>query len=1017
MEEAGEDSSGLCSKCAMVDSATLALDASAVIDPVLGQSILQSLELPGFELLHIVGEGGMGAVVAARRLDDDSQVAVKVLPPSLSQNTSLVRRFQREADAMDKLRHPHIVGIIARGRSGPFLYFIMEYVLGPEGRPVNLRQQCAAGLPSEANVLRWATQIVDALGYAHAKGIIHRDIKPSNILLDEKGEAKVADFGVASATFDASATVITRATSAVGTPLYMAPEQYADPKKIDHRVDVYSVGMLLYELLTGDLPLGVYDPPTHRRPGLNPTWDKIVGRALQSDPQRRFADMASFRDALTRLEKGEERDTAPSVVFAGELHCPSCKNAVRPADAVCRTCSHPLFAHCPECGATNTRINLACVACNIDLVPLWKVRRLWESADELLERANGEGEPAVLQQCAERAISELTQASRLSVHADQSLARLEAAGKTTAALSWRCAQLALEAKDLSSAMHYCRRVLAYSPKAEAPRRTLDRCEARRRSILETSQEHVAGKRLKTALEELQTGAMLFPKDEEIRAELTSLRERVSEASLAVRDRLPRLERAKKYREIAVLVDRLERIGVPAKPLIGVKRRTYEALAKAAQHTVEARALADTHTFTRARAAVNKALAIVADDQDAREVLAAIDRHEKLLGGAADDIETAMSDGRWVYADRLLDQVLAAAKEPKGAVRRGTARPYGGLFVEIASKIDAGLHRSEVFRRLLLVAFGGLFVWLAATACVVQLGESLPKGSASSGTITAFLFGFLASGLLSFLSLVARRTWPTFKEALAAVFNGAVLAAAYSLLTRLDPTLLDDRFPLWALSPWNRPVAFEVGVAATLATAFVSTFVAGLVRHAIGAGPRPNSVDLVGGLAVVAVCWATSRNVALVGEAPFFLAAVGVAALAGSRRPYVDYFSLASLALVAVLAVGAGRAAGPNGLLVGRAVELAALAGMLVVATPKPIRWESLAPSAAGLLVLFGLSWKYPPQEFVGLWLSLGVFLHATGVYALRSRLDWEPRLHLADRYGAKLPSLPFGWTKTTPQSA
>jgi len=1015
IKEPAGDASGLCRKCALVDSATLAIDASAVIDPVLGQSILQSLELPGYELLHIIGEGGMGAVVAARRSSDGATVAVKVLPPSMSQNASLVRRFQREADAMDKLRHPHIVGIIERGRSGPFLYFIMEFVVGPDGRPINLRQHCATGLPTEANVLRWATQVVDALGYAHAKGIVHRDIKPSNILLDEKGEAKVADFGVASATFDASATVITRATSAVGTPLYMAPEQYADPKRIDHRVDVYAVGMLLYELLTGDLPLGVYDPPSHRRPGIKPDWDRVVGRALQSDPNRRFADMASFRDALNRVEQGGARDSTPSLVFAGELHCPACKNPVRQADSVCRSCSHPLFANCPECGATNTRVNLQCVACNIDLVPLWKVRRLWESADELLQRADGDGELGVRQQCAERAISELTQATRIAVHRDLSKDRLAAASTLAAGLSWRCAQLALEAKDFSAATHYCRRVLAYAPKTDSAKAMLDRCETRRKSILTSAKEHVARKRLKTALEDLQTGVMLFPKDEEIRSELNTLRERVTEATQAVRERIPRLERAKKYREISLLVDRLDRIGVAAKPLIDVKRRCYAALAKTAELTTEARRLAEAHTFSRARASIEQALSFATDDLDAREVLAAIEHQEKLLGGAADEIETAMTDGRWVQADRLLDRVLIAAKEPRGEIRRKMARPYSGLFVEIASKIDAGLQRTELYRRLLIWTLGGSLAWLFVCGIVVYLSGQLSEQSAFSGTIIAFLFGSLSTAFLSLASVATRGAAPPFQEAIAAVFNGTVLAAAYSIVARLDAAPV-DRFSLWALAPWDHPVSLEVAVVALLATAFIGTFVAGLTRNALGAGPRPNSIDLFGGLAAVGVSFMAAQGVPFLSEIVILPCAVGVAIIAGARLRFVDYSSLFLFAFAGALAVGVGRAAGPNGLLLGRVFELGCWAAMIYVAAPKPKHWESLAPAGAGLLLLAGASWKYPPPEALGAWLALGVFLHATGVYALRARSEWDPRFHLADRQGENQTNPAFGWTKTVPQS-
>jgi serine/threonine protein kinase len=1017
MEHAVEDASGLCEQCGMVDSATLALDAAAVIDPVLGQSILQSLELPGYELLHIIGEGGMGAVVAARRVEDGAMVAVKVLPPSLSQNPSLVRRFHREADAMDKLRHPHIVGIIERGRSGPFLYFIMEYVLGPNARPMNLRQWCAAGLPTEASVLQWAIQIVDALGYAHAKGIVHRDIKPSNILLDEKGEAKVADFGVASATFDAGATVITRATSAVGTPLYMAPEQYADPKKIDHRVDVYSVGMVLYELLTGDLPLGVYEAPSHRRPGLNQGWDRIIGRALQSDQTRRFPDMASFRDALTRLENGADRVCSTSGAVAPEFQCPSCKHPVRQSDAVCRTCSHPLYDQCPECGATNTRVNLSCVACNVDLVPMWKVRRLWESADALLEKAKGEGEATARQQCAERAVTELTQASRLPLFQEQSHERLASAAPVVAGLSWRCAQLALEGKDLSAAMHYSKRTLAYAPNMDAAKQVLVRCEQRKKNIVDTAAEHIGNKRLKSAVEELQTGAMLFPHDDEIRAKFETLRDKVADATQAVRQRIPMLERANKYRELAVLIDRLERIGVPAKPIIDVKRRTYEALAKAEQLTQEARKLADTHTFNRARAAVRKALAVVSDDQDAKEVLASIDRHEMLLGSAARDIEAAMGERRWHHADELLDQVLAAAKELKGAERRKSVRPYSGLFVEIASKIDAGIHRSEVFRSLLVWTLGGAVLWLGICALVVALGEQFAGSSAVVGAGLAFLFGFLATLGTALAPVFTRKSAPAAKEAIGALFNGAMIAGAYLLVIRIDPSLLDGRFALWALAPWDRVFSFEVAVVAALAAAFLSTVVAGGTRLAIGAERRVGVSDAVGGLVVAATCFLAMQQTLLFSEAPIAVGLIGLTALVGPKKRFHDYILIASLGALAAVAVGAGRMAGGNGLLAGRLVEVAAACGMLAVAARKPWKWESIAPAGFCMALVLGNSLRYSPQEYLGAWMLIGLFLHATGVYSIRCREEWDPLLHLSDRRVGPAPAKLFGWLKRTPQSA
>ncbi len=243
----------------------------------------------------------MGEVWKARQLSLGREVAIKILSRDLAQDPDFVKRFDLDASALTSLSHPHEVSIIDRGHHDGLVFFAMELV---EGK--SLRERLAAGGLPVPEVLRLMAQILSALGHAHSKGIVHRDLKPENVLLDEQGMVKVVDFGLAAMAGLRVEDRITRSAVAMGTMSYMAPEQRRDAHAVDHRADLYSTGVVLYELLTGDVPAGTYEPPSSIRAEVARPIDRVVQRALAVEPAERFQTAAEMALALENasLDRG-----------------------------------------------------------------------------------------------------------------------------------------------------------------------------------------------------------------------------------------------------------------------------------------------------------------------------------------------------------------------------------------------------------------------------------------------------------------------------------------------------------------------------------------------------------------------------------------------------------------------------------------------------------------------------------------------------------------------------------------
>jgi len=280
-----------------------------------------------YELEELVGAGGMSSVYRARDQLLERRVALKILHPHYGDDAEYVERFRREARAVAQLSHPHIVTVIDRGEDDGQQYIVFEYVDGE-----NLKQllERTGPLPTR-RALELAIEIADALAFAHEHGLVHRDVKPQNVLLTPDGDPKVTDFGIARS-LDVEHGV-TQTGTVLGTSNYLSPEQ-ASGKPVTPATDVYSLGVVLFELLTGDIPFPgdnfvavamkhVNEQPPdvlELRPDIPLRLAAAVDRALEKDPARRFASMDQFgwelRQCLAELDAPDEARTfiAPSPI-------------------------------------------------------------------------------------------------------------------------------------------------------------------------------------------------------------------------------------------------------------------------------------------------------------------------------------------------------------------------------------------------------------------------------------------------------------------------------------------------------------------------------------------------------------------------------------------------------------------------------------------------------------------------------------------------------------------------------
>lgn len=310
---------GLCPRCLI--NGALAGDTQAEPPPPSAMKTPSPEELsavfPQLEVFEWLGSGGMGRVYKARQTHLDRLVALKILPPELASDPAFAERFAREARALAKLNHPHIVQCYDFGRSQvtadgvSYFYLLLEFVDG-----VNLRQTMQAGTLSAREALGIVPRLADALHYAHEQGVLHRDIKPENILIDKQGRVKIADFGLARFQNNdgkTDAMTLTMSGAQLGTAAYMAPEQIEQPHAVDHRADIYSLGVVFYEMLTGELPLGRFAAPSETS-GVDPRLDSVVFRTLEKQKERRYQSAEEVQSQVETIAGSPT--TNPNAAFS-----------------------------------------------------------------------------------------------------------------------------------------------------------------------------------------------------------------------------------------------------------------------------------------------------------------------------------------------------------------------------------------------------------------------------------------------------------------------------------------------------------------------------------------------------------------------------------------------------------------------------------------------------------------------------------------------------------------------------
>ena len=363
----------LCPVCVLRAASDIPLQLPALDD-------IQT-SFPDLEILECIGRGGMGIVYKARQSKLERIVALKILDPGLQSDPSFEERFIREAKTLAKLNHPNIISILDYGQNDDLYWLTMEYVDG-----LNLRDALQTDSFTEKQSLHIIPALCDAIQFAHDKGITHRDIKPENILLDIHGNVKIADFGIAQLYDDLAQNITLTVTgTTLGSTAYAAPEQIEQPHLVDHRADIYSIGVVFYEMLTGELPIGRFSAPSEKSPS-DPSMDEVVFKALEKERERRHQQAQDLSDELSKskLMKPRKKDHRSKNASTGFW-----KNKLLPISAALLLSSASAYVAAQT--LDNTFLKVFCYLCGLGFI-ITGAFGLWygsqQTENKLLQRTS-----------------------------------------------------------------------------------------------------------------------------------------------------------------------------------------------------------------------------------------------------------------------------------------------------------------------------------------------------------------------------------------------------------------------------------------------------------------------------------------------------------------------------------------------------------------------------------------------------------------------------------------------------
>jgi len=672
--------------------------------PVPHATSFKDLKIDGYEIIGMIGQGGMGAVLEARQISLSRRTAIKVLMPELASRSDIVERFDREAATLARLMHPNIVTILERGRSGEHDYFIMEFVEGPDGgAPRDLRQLIRSHGLDERATQRLMCQIAGALGFAHSQGVTHRDVKPSNIILDRHGNAKVADFGIASGGLPGGGN-LTVALSSLGTPDYMAPEQRRDAAHVDHRADIYAAGVMLYEMLTGELPLGVFSPPSQVS-GVSQDWDMIVTRAMNPRPELRWPNMDEFRHAVEQVRVSGAVTSATS--------------------------SQPTPAPAPSTKAPG---------------PVTEIDGLLKAAKTHFEFAQADGDLLERFEHAEQAGLILARVLKTNASDEfqQLLADVNRLGITIARQGIK---KALAEKRSSAAVAYLGWLIDRDPASrDHATKILQQIQQTRDTALSEAKMLMEGGDIQTAINRLNEVRDQFPDDPELEALTQTCRNHV-EALREFREvRFPQLRDERRFFELSQEVIRLREVWPVHNSLDKLAEQVATRVAKADQLVKHAQQFRTDDRLDEALKKAQNAVELVADHPVALPLVAEMSAGSSQLEELVVDVGRLVEQHHWFTAQRKL--------------RAGEAKGLRSPRLEIlTSGVTAGCDAANRHRAFLGLVFVGAGLSVLSGKLALVFCNGLFERSSWSSYRSAAEFGvqllFEWASLIGLMALLGR----------------------------------------------------------------------------------------------------------------------------------------------------------------------------------------------------------------------------------------------------------------------